>query len=173
MEKFRNKEEAARAWVSGFNAFPTDMLVLLMDLDTEDEWSEETAPAYGNRVYVFAPPQDCITHEGEIIKVSNGLYTVLMDDGIKLALESDEFEVSDRYDFFPIWGTIWQFDDSVDEWWLTDNDGIKAMSECGFRIYHSEKWGYFFGIDGAGYDFYESHWIPLYEKRGLMWHQEN
>ena len=22
-------------------------------------------------------------------------------------------------------------------------------------------------IDGAGYDFYEAHWIPLYNKRGL------
>lgn len=27
------------------------------------------------------------------------------------------------------------------------------------------------GIDGAGYDFYEAHWIPLYEARGLHWHE--
>ena len=26
-------------------------------------------------------------------------------------------------------------------------------------------------IDGAGYDFYESHWIPLYKARGLQWHE--
>ena len=31
--------------------------------------------------------------------------------------------------------------------------------------------GYFFGIDGAGYSFYEEHWIPLYKARGLQWHK--
>ena len=44
------------------------------------------------------------------------------------------------------------------------------MSECGFRIFESEEFGYFFGIDGAGYDFYEQHWLPLYKARGLKWH---
>jgi hypothetical protein len=28
------------------------------------------------------------------------------------------------------------------------------------------------GIHGAGYDFYEHHWIPLYEALGYEWHQE-
>lgn len=44
------------------------------------------------------------------------------------------------------------------------------MSDCGFRIYKSEDYGYFFGIDGAGYSFYEEHWMPLYKARGLHWH---
>lgn len=26
------------------------------------------------------------------------------------------------------------------------------------------------GIDGAGYNFYEAHWLPLYNARGLQWH---
>lgn len=46
------------------------------------------------------------------------------------------------------------------------------MSEYGFRIFESGEFGYWFGIDGAGYDFYKSHWIPLYKKRGLKWHDE-
>ena len=46
------------------------------------------------------------------------------------------------------------------------------MSECGFRIYKHEEWGCFFGIDGAGYNFYDAHWIPLYKARGLKWHDE-
>lgn len=25
----------------------------------------------------------------------------------------------------------------------------------------------------SGYDFYEAHWIPLYEARGLKWHKES
>ena len=27
------------------------------------------------------------------------------------------------------------------------------------------------GIHGAGYDFYESHWAPLYEALGYQWHE--
>lgn len=76
------------------------------------------------------------------------------------------------YDVLLMWGTMWSFDDKIDEWWLEEKGGLKKMSECGFRIYKSEEFGYFFGIDGCGYDFYEAHWIPLYEARGLKWHDE-
>lgn len=68
---------------------------------------------------------------------------------------------------------MWSYGDSVDDWWLEECDGIQAMSECGFRIYEHEEFGYFFGIDGMGYDFYEAHWLPLYNKRGLQWHDES
>ena len=84
----------------------------------------------------------------------------------------DELEVV-HYDSLPMWGTMWSFGDSIDEWWLENKNGLKLMSECGFRIYYSEKYGYFFGIDGAGYDFYEAHWIPLYKARGLKWHEND
>ena len=76
-------------------------------------------------------------------------------------------------DGLPMWGTMWSFGDSCDEHWLDDMygyDGIVAMSQCGFRIFKSYEFGYFFGIDGAGYNFYESHWLPLYKARGLEWH---
>ena len=83
--------------------------------------------------------------------------------------EEDDFDV-ERDDVLPMWGTMWSFGDNVDDWWLEKNGGLQAMSNCGFRIYESEEFGYFFGIDGAGYDFYESHWEPLYKARGLQWH---
>ena len=79
-------------------------------------------------------------------------------------------EIEKIYDTLPMWGTMWSFGESIDEWWLEEN--LETMKECGFRIYESEDFGYVFGIDGAGYDFYESHWIPLYEARGLRWHKE-
>lgn len=81
-----------------------------------------------------------------------------------------EEEIEEIYDTFPMWGTMWSFGDIVDEWWLENN--LEVMKECGFRIYESEDYGYVFGIDGAGYDFYEIHWIPLYNARGLRWHKE-
>ena len=75
-----------------------------------------------------------------------------------------------NYDLLPMWGTMWAFSDSCDSDWLKFGNGILKMSQCGFRVFESEKFGYFFGIDGAGYDFYESHWLPIYNARGLKWH---
>lgn len=82
-------------------------------------------------------------------------------------------EDADRYmERLPMWGTMWSFGDRLDDWWLEEKGGIEAMSRCGFRIYESDEHGFFFGIDGAGYDFYEAHWIPLYKERGLQWHKD-
>ena len=79
---------------------------------------------------------------GEIISRNDFSYIVSLFDGNTVTLTSDEFEVC--YDYpLPIWGTMWSFDD----------------------------FGYLFGIDGTGYDFYEEHWIPLYLARGLQWHK--
>lgn len=81
----------------------------------------------------------------------------------------DDLEIVND-DPLPMWGTMWSFGDSCDNYWLENAGGVKVMSECGFRIYRHEEWGHFFGIDGAGYDFYSEHWIPLYRMRGLQWH---
>ena len=72
--------------------------------------------------------------------------------------------------FLPVWGTMWSFDNSADNAWLEEKSNLQAMADCGFRIYQQEDFGYIFGIDGAGYDFYDAHWIPLYKARGLQWH---
>lgn len=156
--------EAAHAWVGEMNAFPYSMIKTLIAADP-DSWTEVTMPAVGNRVYVYDRQS-----EGEITEAfANGKYRVDVDRGGDFTVSADEFElVQDTT--LPMWGTLWSFGDSCDDWWLSDDGGIKKMSECGFRIYEHEEWGYFFGIDGAGYDFYEAHWIPLYKVRGLQWH---
>lgn len=64
-------------------------------------------------------------------------------------------------DELPIWGTMWSMGNSLDESWLNSKTGLNAISKCGFRIFEHKDFGYFFGIDGAGYDFYEEHWIPV------------
>lgn len=69
----------------------------------------------------------------------------------------------------PMWGTLWN-PHSIDEWWIENN--LQAVVDCGFRIYETDEVGILLGIDGAGYDFFESHWIPLYKARGLKWHDE-
>lgn len=81
--------------------------------------------------------------------------------------EDEEFS-----DCLPVRGTIFSFDSPCDDWWLEEENGIEIMSKLGFRIYHHEEFGYFFGIDGCGYSFMDEHWIPLYKARGLHWHKE-
>lgn len=169
---------AAEAWVREFNAFPQDMIAKLMEVD-EFSWEEVTEPSKGDRVYIYDVPETDIngneisnsSNMGEIIGYieDEDTYLIELDTKEKIKLYKKQFEV--MYDsILPMWGWMWQFGNSCDDWWLENKDGIKIMSECGFRIYEHDEWGYFFGIDGAGYDFYEAHWIPLYKARGMQWH---
>lgn len=166
--------EAAEEWVREFSAIPQGMIEKLMRLDPYN-WGEVTAPSYGCRVYVsgsnLPDSYDGEMNEGGVVGYDEEteLYCVELDDGFKVSLEEGDFEVI-RYEALPMWGMMWSFKDSADNHWLSDKDGIGIMSRCGFRIYESEEFGYFFGIDGAGYSFYEEHWVPLYRARGLQWH---
>lgn len=164
--------EAAELWVHEMNAIPQGMIQRLMEVDPED-WTEATTPCNGDRVCVWDGEHD--GEDGHITKDNYDgeadLHCVSFDktelgDAI---LSEDEFSVV--YDgSLPMWGMMWSFGDSADDYWLEEDDGIRIMSGCGFRIYHSEEYGYFFGIDGAGYNFYDEHWCPLYLARGLHWH---
>ena len=87
------------------------------------------------------------------------------DEVVEITPYNDE-----KDSFLPLWGMMWSFDVAIDNDWLAKKCNQKLMAECGFRIYEQEDYGYIFGIDGGGYDFYESHWIPLYKVRGLAWH---
>ena len=166
------RREAAQEWVNGFNAVLTLMIAKLMRADPDD-WCEVTRPAVGDRVYVFD------ADSGGVIEVYKGtLCKVKLDNGLIWRGHMSRMEI-EHYDGLPMWGTMWSFGDSCDEQWLdmperdSDDgvtDGITVMSQCGFRIFKSYEFGYFFGIDGAGYDFYEAHWLPLYKARGLKWH---
>ena len=113
---------------------------------------------FGDRVYVYT-----LSDDGEITNYDeeSGLYTVELDTGKVVEVEEGDFEVG-RDGGLPMWGTMWSFGESIDDWWV-ERGGLKAMANCGFRVYEQEDFGYIFGIDGAGYNFYESHWIPLYK----------
>ncbi len=156
--------DAAREWVHGFNAVPTDMIAKLMAAEIDD-WCEVTRPTVGDWAYASD------VGEGEIVSVDyeTGWCKIDLGEGKVARYHENRIEVN-REDGLPMWSTMWSFDDNCDEYWLEEKDGLAAMSKCGFRIFKSEEFGYFFGIDGAGYDFYEAHWLPLYEARGLKWH---
>ena len=165
--RFDTIKDATWAWVNEFNAFPQSMIERFMC--TGSEFYEITLPTVGDRVYVFDE-----NGYGEIERISDEGYHISLDSTGVIIRDKEDFEV-ERDGILPMWGTMWQFNEGIDDDWLSGmfgEDGLKLMSECGFRIYENEEWGYFFGIDGAGYDFYEAHWIPLYKARGLHWHNE-
>lgn len=128
-------------------------------------------PRVCDRVYVCNLPDGCEDYDpnGEIENIVGDVYLINLEDGNTVELGADDFEV-ERDSILPMWGWLWSFSDSADDYFMDELDGIKKMSECGFRIYEHDEWGYFFGIDGCGYSFYDEHWIPLYKKRGLQWH---
>lgn len=164
--------DAAQRWVGQFNAIPTGMVEKLMR-QSRDEWREITLPSRADRVYVNKfPPQGCKRYgEGELVKVfrDKDVYQIRLDDG--RVIEAAGQDVEPMYDdIVPMWGTMWSFGERMDDDWLMAPGALRAMSDCGFRIFESDEFGYFFGIDGAGYDFYEQHWEPLYRARGLEWH---
>ena len=174
--------QAAEMWVHEMNAIPYDMIEKLYERDP-CSWREITMPSISDSVYVNGEGSGTIagvkeTDDGKV-------YEVVLDESLLKDVYGDEFEKPDRVDrlevpeaqiyverdsLLPMWGTMWSFGDGADNWWLDEMGGVEIMSECGFRVYESDDFGYFFGIDGAGYDFYESHWVPLYKARGLQWH---
>lgn len=164
-------KEAAEMWVGEMNAIPLPVVEKLYSADC-DSIREITPPSMNDEVYIFNE-----NIYGEIVgstKNEDGeiVYVVKTDEDKTIELTEGYFEV-ERDSLFPCWGTLWTFGSFCDDHWL-DDAGVQLMADCGFRIYESDDFGgYIFGIDGAGYDFYDAHWIPLYKARGLRWHKES
>ena len=172
--RFDTIRKAAEAWVNSFNEIPESVANKLLQINSSDLY-EITPPANRNRVTLVSGEH--AWESGEIVATYNDgemHYIVELDDGLELVVAADEIEV-DRDSFFPMWSTLWAFGENIDNEWLNGEylgSHLQEMANCGFRIYESEDYGYIFGIDGAGYDFYDEHWIPLYKARGLRWHRE-
>lgn len=161
--------EATRSWVETFNAIPTSLIEKLQNID---EVTEITPFSKGDRVYITSFKYEGY---GEIESRADkimGMYRYIVfedgEDGVFI-MQSSMLD-STRDNYLPMWSTMWTFNDSIDNEWLEKDDNLGKMADCGFRIYKQEDLGYIFGIDGAGYDFYQKHWIPLYKARGLKWH---
>lgn len=86
---------------------------------------------------------------------------------------------------YPMWGTMWRVvepldvekikrllrtiayddEDAPEEVW-----GLQEVGETGIFAWEVDG-ELLLGINGAGYDFYEAHWTPLYEALGYKWHE--
>jgi hypothetical protein len=163
-------KEATEHWIRGFNAIPQSFITEALgerlydsfveqypnlkvcqycsEQFTEEEYEELLEKADGDENEVACPK--CEGHER-----GYGLVDYIEDS-------------HERHDFLPMWGTMWTMEDSSDERWIEGN--LETMYQIGFRVYEHEDLGIVIGIDGAGYDFYEAHWIKFYKARGLQWH---
>ena len=160
-------KEATERWVYEY------MVPIDTDIVAHMDPYEITIPCVGDSVYTYNNVDG--ENEGEIIEIAQdkqGTKYYTIDFGLDktAVLKRDDFEL-DHDNILPMWGTMWSFKDICDTGWLETEEGLQAMSECGFRIYATDNDCYF-GIDGCGYDFYEDHWIPLYKARGLRWHDD-
>lgn len=167
-----NIKEATELWVSrDMTRIPLSVVEKLIEVSNYGDIIELTPVAKYSRVW-----SNEYQKNGEVIEITENnegdlIATVDLDNGEQCDISVDDLSV--EYDgCLPMWGTMWAFEDFCDCDWLDDKDNQRKMAECGFRIYESEDYGYIFGIDGAGYDFYTEHWIPLYKARGLRWHDE-
>ena len=79
-------------------------------------------------------------------------------------MSSDEGyeEFTNEGGYFPMWGTAFFVNDMGLCHFIDDNR--EAVCNMGFVIMIYDTYDdMYLGIDGAGYDFYEHHWIPLYK----------
>jgi hypothetical protein len=80
-----------------------------------------------------------------------------------------------------MWGTMFLVNDPVDKQQIKallqpiedEKDELYGYEEVGDTgIFAFDIDGeVVLGINGAGYDFYEHHWLPLYEALGYAWHE--
>jgi len=66
----------------------------------------------------------------------------------------------------PAWGTLWTFGEACDATWAHQH--LDCFERLHLVAYEADELGLLFGVDGAGYDFLASHFIPLYRARFLQ-----
>lgn len=115
-----------------------------------------------------------VTYENESYNVFNPDFegkVIITHDGIQmLEVYHYELEEVEYRPFLPMWSTMWQTSMMLSHW-IENN--MEKVASLGFQIYECDDLdGYILGIDGAGYDFYTDHWIPLYDAQGLEWHNQ-
>jgi hypothetical protein len=166
-------KDAVRQWVGEFNAIPQALIEKAYNFD--EIYEMELTP--------IPKKYECDTCSEEFDKDFFENEAGETSDGDKLCPsclegneESDAYIVEEEdYDSveygLPMWGTMWTFSSSLDSDWALNH--LDIMADLGFKVYESDELGVFFGINGAGYDFYEAHWNELYKARGLRWHRED
>lgn len=174
------KKQAVEEMVSKFNAVKQSLIAKAypccegFDEITPKKLDTGCTVSYVGDTYYLWEYMDLevvrVTKDSVILRLTDE--TDIGDYGNTISVCKDEIEIVEgleEYDgWLPMWGWLWTVD-SCTEQWIRSN--LEKMADLGFRIYEDEEGDIYIGIDGAGYDFYENHWMPLYDAMGLMWHR--
>ena len=178
-----SRDEVMR-WVNTLNAFPADMIEKLKEID-EYAWKEVTSVLSEDTIVVVDPDRvEFVDLDGnefqprfysgtieEVKKNDDNSYTyiIVMEnmDGndVSVLVPADAVERDMDLVELPMWQTMFQFGSDADTFLMNKGVMVQLLSEHGFRVYKHDKWGYFFGIDAAGFNFYDDYWIPFYKAR--------
>lgn len=166
-----NIKEAATLWVQrDMWAIPYSVAEKLQKFSEYTDFEDITPISTDDKVW--SNTEQGVGYVTDIFTNEDGEETIIVDFGDE-KIECNRYDLSrEEFGDLPMWGCLWAFNDGLDKDWIEKEENLIKMAELGFKIYDSEDYGYVFGIDGAGYDFYEAHWIPLYKARGLRWHDE-
>lgn len=130
-----------------------------------------------NRKVIIKEFFDSYSNFDEVLKdfLNENEYTEITEDNYQ---DNDEFidfvENSSEYDnyrygdhennHYPMWGFVFK----CDSFYVTsDYMNTDMLYDMGIGVLEHDD-DYFLFIAGAGYDFYEAHWIPLFEKIGWI-----
>jgi len=146
-----NKElEMCHLWVErDFSNIPTDLIEKAYKDSYYDE-IEILAPTFEDFKKEYREENQCEVECDECI-----------DETCLEAYEEENPKI-------PMWGWVFVPNDPCDQEWIRGH--ADKVAECGFIVYETDEIGVYLGVNGAGYDFYEAHWLPLYRARGLRWH---
>jgi hypothetical protein len=159
------KNEASD-WLNGLNALNPSVNFM------EDDY-EQLEVVGGDKVYVnttqdeeFEDAADALESTGiwkanpDGTLIDDGGNTVSLDDALDSATTDDLIEerFSDADQWPPMWSTVWRLDYLLS--WLTPQDVADFANVTVYSDANDVR-GYLIGVNGAGYDFYETHWLPL------------
>lgn len=176
-DKDRATLEAARRLVNGFSCIPYGWAKLIAQHIDDDECV--ALPMWGT---LFKVEDGCDNRSIKKMLVAIGVSTdddisdireFIEEKGIDVTLDDYLLGEPEDEDY-----DLEKVVDAVNEEWRESYDEDCALADSGWEavgttgLIAREFDGHLLlGVNGAGYDFFESHWIPLYKALGYSWHK--
>ena len=135
MNKNMNIKEATEKWVNGFNGIPLELIVKAYKDDIENIY-EVTPITVGDRVWSNEEQEEMEVLE---INVDEGTCEVVSYSDETFTLELGDIS-RENEDYFPMWGRMWTFGESIDNWWLEDEDNQRKMLNVGLEFMNVTSW---------------------------------
>ena len=162
--------QAAESWVAGFSQVPASVIEKMAKVDDAMYWYDSdslrlAASPYITCGYCQSAYEGALSLEQleDECAADHGVPCLRCRENL-----GDDWRHGEPLNAFPSgWSTLFA-PDPIDARWILGH--AEQVAALGLFVFESEDWGCLLGIDGAGFDFYDAYWIPLYELRGLQWH---